>query len=158
MSHSTETVLGWLARKWRDWSRRRRTMMALDCGVDVRALQTEQSRVARVAQESPRRLSGAIALGVILLSSSEPVLAQSMPAARRGFLFVRMHCAQCHAIDKVSESPLSAAPPLRTLRLKYPVADLQRPLADGIHPAMPRFRLEAHQVEAIMAYLKTLEP
>lgn len=31
MSHSTESVLGWLARKWRDWSRRRRTMMALDC-------------------------------------------------------------------------------------------------------------------------------
>ena len=31
MSHTTETVLGWLARKWRDWSRRRRTMMALDC-------------------------------------------------------------------------------------------------------------------------------
>ena len=31
MSHSTESVLGRLARKWRDWSRRRRTMMALDC-------------------------------------------------------------------------------------------------------------------------------
>ena len=31
MSHFTETVLGRLARKWRDWSRRRRTMMALDC-------------------------------------------------------------------------------------------------------------------------------
>lgn len=31
MSHSTESVLGRLARKWRDWSRRRGTMMALDC-------------------------------------------------------------------------------------------------------------------------------
>jgi hypothetical protein len=31
MSHSTESVLDRLARKWRDWSRRRRTMMALDC-------------------------------------------------------------------------------------------------------------------------------
>jgi hypothetical protein len=25
------------------------------------------------------------------------------------------------------------------LRLRYPVADLQRPLLEGIHPAMPKF-------------------
>jgi cytochrome c len=43
------------------------------------------------------------------------------------------------------------------LHLKYPVSDLQRPLAQGIHPDMPRFQLDAGQVEDIMAYLKTLE-
>ncbi len=48
------------------------------------------------------------------------------------------------------------APPLRALYLRYPVADLQRPLAEGIHPVMPRFRLEPDQVEDVMAYLKTL--
>jgi cytochrome c len=71
--------------------------------------------------------------------------------------FVRLHCAQCHAIDKVSESSLASAPPFRTLHLKYAVSDLQRPLAQGIHPMMPRFRLEPSQVEDIMAYLRTLE-
>ena len=86
----------------------------------------------------------------------DPALAQS-PAERRGLRFVRLHCTQCHAIDKVGASPLATAPPFRTLHLKYPVADLQRPLAQGVHPTMPRFHLSAGEVEDVMAYLKSLE-
>src|SRR5262249_6663033 len=89
-------------------------------------------------------------------AASEPAVPLSA-SERRGFRLVRLNCARCHAIDKVSESPLPIAPPFRTLHLKYPVSDLQRPLAQGIHPVMPRFQLEASQVEDIMAYLKTLE-
>ena len=96
-----------------------------------------------------------IALATILLCASEPALAQS-PAERRGLRFVRLHCAQCHAIDMVSASPLANAPPLRILDLKYGVADLQRPLAEGIHPTMPRFWLTPGEIEDVMAYLKTL--
>jgi cytochrome c len=90
------------------------------------------------------------------LSPSQPAIALS-PSQRRGFRLVTLHCARCHAIDKVGESPLAIAPAFRTLHLKYPVSDLQRPLAQGVHPEMPRFQLEAGQVEDIMAYLKTLE-
>jgi cytochrome c len=97
-----------------------------------------------------------IALGTILLCASELAFAQS-PAERRGLRLVSLNCARCHAIDKVSKSPLAIAPPFRTLHLKYPVSDLQRPLAQGVHPIMPRFQLDASQVEDIMAYLKTLE-
>src|SRR5436190_22193294 len=97
-----------------------------------------------------------IALGAVLLSLSDTAVAQS-PAERRGERFVRLNCARCHAIDKVGESPLPSAPPFRTLHLKYPVSDLQRPLAQGVHPVMPRFELEASQVADIMSYLKTLE-
>src|SRR6516225_4711180 len=43
-----------------------------------------------------------IALGAVLASEISPVLGQS-PAAQRGLTFVRVHCAQYHAIDKVSE-------------------------------------------------------
>jgi cytochrome c len=89
-------------------------------------------------------------------SASAPPVALS-PSQRRGFRLVSFHCARCHAIDKVGESPLAHAPAFRTLHLKYPVSDLQRPLAQGVHPEMPRFQLEAGQVEDIMAYLKTLE-
>ncbi len=67
----------------------------------------------------------------------------------------------CHAIDKVSDSPLAIAPPFRTLHLKYPIESLERPLAEGImagHPTMPQFRLEPDQVRDVIAYLKTLEP
>jgi mono/diheme cytochrome c family protein len=92
----------------------------------------------------------------VALSPSQPAIALS-PSQRRGFRLVSLHCARCHAIDRVGESPLAIAPAFRTLHLKYPVSDLQRPLAQGVHPEMPRFQLEAGQVEDIMAYFKTLE-
>jgi cytochrome c len=82
------------------------------------------------------------------------------PAAQRGLMFVRTHCAQCHAIDKISPSPLRAAPPFRALHLRYPVENLQEALAEGIvtgHPSMPEFRLDIGQVADVIAFLKTLE-
>jgi mono/diheme cytochrome c family protein len=107
-----------------------------------------------------------ILVGVLAVSAVDAALVQpraeeddpTVPAERRGLRLVRMHCSRCHAINQVGESPLASAPPFRTLRLKYPVADLQRPLAEGVHPVMPRFRFEPGQVEDIMAYLKTLVP
>src|SRR3989442_12740408 len=101
-----------------------------------------------------------IAVGGLISLASSPVVSQS-PPAQRGLTFVRTHCAQCHAIDKVSDSPLTIAPPFRTLHLKYPIESLERPLAEGImagHPTMPQFRLEPDQVRDVIAYLKTLEP
>lgn len=88
-----------------------------------------------------------------------PADAQS-PAAQRGLVFVRTHCAQCHAIDKVSPSPLAAAPPFRTLHRKYPVESLEEALAEGIvtgHPSMPEFRLDLGQVNDVITFFKTLE-
>ena len=93
-----------------------------------------------------------------LLSWAADAAAEQSPSERRGLRFVRLNCARCHAIDKTGESPLANAPPFRNLHLKYAVSDLQRPLAQGVHPVMPIFRLEASQVEDILAYLKTLEP
>src|SRR5215471_9962865 len=101
-----------------------------------------------------------IALSAFLSLASSPVLAQS-PAAQRGLTFVRVHCAQCHAIDKVSDSPLAIAPPFRTLHLKFPLESLRRRLAEGIvadHPTMPQFRLDPDQIADVMAYLQTFEP
>jgi cytochrome c len=90
---------------------------------------------------------------------AEPAAAQS-PAAQRGLTFVRVHCAQCHAVDRMSESPLTIAPPFRSLHLKYPVENLERRFAEGItasHPTMPQFRLDPGQIADVLAYLKTLE-
>jgi cytochrome c len=101
-----------------------------------------------------------VAFGAITLSASEPALAQQSPAVQRGLTFVRTHCAQCHAIDKVSQSPLAIAPPFRGLHLKYPIESLARPLSEGIiagHPTMPQFRLDADQVADVVAYLKSVQ-
>lgn len=82
------------------------------------------------------------------------------PAAQRGLVIVRTNCSRCHAVGKTGESPLPMAPPFRTLHERYPVEDLQEPLAEGIvtgHPTMPEFRFDPGQVGDIIAYLKTLE-
>lgn len=99
------------------------------------------------------------ALLLALASSAAPALAQS-PAVQRGQVFVRTHCAQCHAIDRVSPSPLRDAPPFRTLHRNYPVESLEESLAEGIvtgHPSMPEFRLDPGQIGDVIAYLKSLE-
>jgi cytochrome c len=82
------------------------------------------------------------------------------PAAQRGKTFVLANCAGCHSIDKISASPLSIAPPFRTLHLKYPVESLQESLGEGIvtgHPTMPEFRLDPGQVGDVIAYLKLFD-
>jgi cytochrome c len=97
------------------------------------------------------------ACSAILPCVTESAFAEQSPAERRGLVFVREHCSQCHAIGKVGGSPVANAAPFHELRLRYPVADLQRPLLEGIHPAMPRFQLTPSQVMDVMAYLETLE-
>jgi len=82
------------------------------------------------------------------------------PAAQRGFVILKTNCSRCHAIGKIGESPLKIAPPFRTFHERYPVEDLEKPLAEGIitgHPTMPEFRFDPDQVGDIIAYLKTLE-
>jgi mono/diheme cytochrome c family protein len=79
---------------------------------------------------------------------------------QRGQTLARTHCAACHAIDRVSPSPLAIAPPFRDLHRSYAVENLSEALAEGImtgHPSMPQFRFEPDQIEDFIAFLKSLE-
>ena len=81
-------------------------------------------------------------------------------SAQRGRTFALTNCAKCHSIDKITTSPLSIAPPFRELHRRYPVENLEEPLAEGIvtgHPSMPEFRLDPGQISDFIAFLKTLE-
>jgi len=96
----------------------------------------------------------------VLAASADAALAQMSPAAQRGLTYVRAHCAQCHSVDKVTESPLRVAIPLREVHRLYPVESLAESLAEGIrtgHPSMPEYQLDPGQVGDVIAYLKTLE-
>jgi cytochrome c len=78
----------------------------------------------------------------------------------RGRHLALVHCARCHSIDKSTASPFPAAPPFRTLHTRYPVEDLEEPLAEGIatgHPSMPEFRFEPDQIADFIAFLKSLQ-
>jgi mono/diheme cytochrome c family protein len=133
-----------------------RPALALMCAHVASTLASNRTRLSEMARKYPARNPWpAITLGLVLLCASEAALAEQ-PAERRGLRFVALHCARCHGIEQNSESPLANAPPFRALHLKYAVADLQRPLAEGIHPSMPLFRLTPGEIEDVMAYLKTL--
>jgi cytochrome c len=109
-------------------------------------------------------LSVAVSVNVaaLLAFTSSPARAVGVldPAAQRGLVLVQANCARCHAVRRIGGSPLKIAPPFRTLHLRYPVEDLQEPLAEGIvtgHPTMPEFRFDPGQVGDVIAYLKSLE-
>lgn len=98
-------------------------------------------------------------LGAALAASSASAQTLS-PAAQRGFVFVQTNCSMCHAVGRFGDSPLSVAPPFRTLHENYPVETLAEALGEGIvvgHPAMPQFTLDPAQIDDVITYLKTLE-
>ncbi|WP_256808983.1 MULTISPECIES: cytochrome c [unclassified Bradyrhizobium] len=104
-------------------------------------------------------LQSALRHGLIGLLLIGPAFAD--PAAeQRGKAFARANCARCHAIDRVSASPLKIAPPLRILHRRYPIENLGEALAEGIstgHADMPAFVLSPDQIHDLLTYLKTLE-
>jgi mono/diheme cytochrome c family protein len=103
----------------------------------------------------------AAAMAAAVLAVPGVVGAQPLsPVEQRGQTFARANCSRCHAIDKVSASPLSVAPPFRDLHLRYQVDVLAEAFAEGIrtgHPSMPEFRLDPGQIGDVIAYLKSLE-
>ena len=98
-----------------------------------------------------------VLMGIVLA----PTLAAAQaPRVQRGGMIARTYCAGCHAIDKVSPSPLSIAPPFRDLHKRYPVETLEEALAEGLmtgHPSMPEFRFAPDQIGDFIAFLKSLE-
>jgi mono/diheme cytochrome c family protein len=72
---------------------------------------------------------------------------------------VRQRCAGCHAVERIGDSPMKAAPPFREMGRTYPVRDLQEALAEGLvtaHPAMPQIELEPGEVADVIAYLESV--
>ena len=61
---------------------------------------TEQSQASGTEVHSAAMAT--LALAELCWCAVEPAFAQ--PARTAGLLFVRVHCSQCHAIDKVGES------------------------------------------------------
>ena len=107
------------------------------------------------------RRSQLIAALALAAASLFPAAAQAQSAEiARGRTFAQANCAVCHAIGRIGDSPLRAAPPFRALHLRYPVENLAEALAEGIvtaHPGMPQFRLEVGEIGDLIAYLKSLE-
>jgi len=105
------------------------------------------------------KLMRAAMLTIAMILVAPPAFAQQ-GSARVGQTLLQAHCASCHAVGRVGESPLRIAPRFRDLHKRYPVENLTEDLAEGIvagHPTMPEFRFDPDQVGHIIAYLKSLE-
>ena len=77
-----------------------------------------------------------------------------------GRRLAEIHCARCHAIGVEGESRHPMAPPFRTLSRNYPVGALEEAFAEGVlvgHPDMPEFEFEPRQVDAVVAYLQSVQ-
>ena len=78
----------------------------------------------------------------------------------QGKTLVELNCAQCHAVDRTSASRHKDAPPLRTLSQRYPLNALEEAFAEGIstgHSDMPEFTATPEQINAILAYIRSLD-
>lgn len=128
---------------------------------EPKAVEVDISRLLSIAvvttsSRTRRAVVGSVIAAASILCSS-PTPASNVGQGRR---LAQLYCARCHAVDKVSPSPLRIAPPFRTLHERYPIEMLQEALAEGIvtgHPTMPEFRFDADQVGDFIAFLKTLE-
>jgi len=78
----------------------------------------------------------------------------------RGEGLLTSNCARCHAVGRTGNSTHPQAPPFRTLGQRYPIEVLAEALAEGLssgHPDMPEFRFEIDDVNAILAYLESIQ-
>ena len=108
-------------------------------------------------------ISGAVCAALFALAAMP---AQAEPATHatlmRGKAIAQANCGKCHAIGPTGASPNPKSPPFRTLSHKYPLSDLEEALAEGIvvgHEGaeMPQFRLSTGQIEALLAYLGSIQ-
>jgi mono/diheme cytochrome c family protein len=107
-------------------------------------------------------LAAAFLLGACSSASQAPPRAAPLTTAdvAEGQRLAEIHCSTCHAIGAEGASRHSMAPPFRTLSRDYPVTALEEAFAEGIlvgHPDMPEFRLEPPQIDAIIAYIHSIQ-
>lgn len=79
-----------------------------------------------------------------------------------GARIAKANCSRCHAIGRAGASANAKAPPFRSLARRYPLSNLEEALGEGIvvgheGPEMPQFQFDAKQIEALLAYLASIQ-
>lgn len=99
--------------------------------------------------------------GACAATSGDESASLSSPTVEMGRSFAETRCSSCHAVKAGQESPRAGAPTFVELNRRYVATTLQRKLADMIeteHSEMPPLRVHWDEIEALMAYMQTLEP
>jgi cytochrome c len=101
-----------------------------------------------------------LALAAVVCITACASHAPPSPPTERGQEIAQQYCSSCHAIGLTGESAAPEAPPFRTLSANYRVNTLEEALAEGIsvgHPAMPQFEFAPDDVDALIAYLRSIQ-
>ncbi|QGM44463.1 c-type cytochrome [Methylocystis heyeri] len=102
------------------------------------------------------------AVPVFVLSALLAPLAQAESLGQKGRVIADSFCSRCHAVGPRGKSPNPKSPPFRTLGRKYPLADLEEALGEGIvvgHEGqdMPPFVFSSEDIKALLAYLASVQ-
>ncbi len=100
------------------------------------------------------------ALALLFLVPVAPASAETLVGSGREI--ANTFCSRCHAIGTCGKSPNPKSPPFRLLGKKYPLSNLEEALSEGImvgHEGeeMPPFAFSAQQIEALIAYLASVQ-
>jgi cytochrome c len=98
----------------------------------------------------------------MFLAALGPAAAASRDAIKVGEGIAKANCGRCHAVGRKGESPNPKSPPFRHLARRYPLSNLEEALGEGIvvgHEGleMPQFQFDGEQVEALLAYLHSIQ-
>ena len=107
-----------------------------------------------------RLLVRAPIVAALCLLAVVPARAQERSGVEAGRKLADVHCSRCHAVGNEGASLMEGAPPLRDIKLRYPVDDLAEALAEGMetaHPQMPVFTFSPEEIDELLAYLDSLE-
>ncbi len=92
--------------------------------------------------------------------SSHAATAEMDARIAAGRAIAETQCVGCHAIGAEGESHNPQAPEFRTLAERYPGSTLDDILSFGLlegHPSMPDFRFDPRELDAITAYLRSIQ-
>ncbi len=98
---------------------------------------------------------GTLAFLAVLAVGADAMAAEGSDADD-GKAILDKYCSRCHSIEATGDSPLTKAPPLRQVYLKFPIQELELGFAEGMgsrHKDMPQIQFSAEQVSAILDYL-----
>jgi cytochrome c len=101
-----------------------------------------------------------VSLALVLMSAGAVRPQDKRVLERRGEGLLTKNCSRCHAVGRAGDSVHPEAPLFRRLGQRYPIEQLAEALAEGLssgHPDMPEFRFEIDDVDAILAYLESIQ-
>jgi mono/diheme cytochrome c family protein len=126
-------------------------------------------RVAKIRLKGLKmrvRFVALTALAVLALAAcseqktSKPQEPKLDPVAEDGRAIAEAQCGRCHATGPSGGSPNPKSPPFRVILSRYKENVLSEELREGIrigHPDMPEIQLEPQGVDALIAYLKSIQ-